>query len=743
MKRLCYLLLAFASFWGCIPENGLVEALELGVEDNAPKFPAEEGTYSLKVLSDGLFSASITDGDWLSFAGTGSRSVEASGDCALDLVYEMNRGMRRTALLRLERGRKVVEVVFTQEGFFAADILFPDKSIMLESSAGDASVKILSLYRDDELEIEVDYDGEQYWISNLHKVNNYLCFNVSDNNSDKPRTAVISLSCQSDPKVGAQVQIQQLGREMVLKPLSFAALRDMQPLEGTMELEDCFVIEGIVSGDNARGNGGEDLNISASSQDLTLSERTLYIQSADGSLGFRVILDTPQDNIAARYDHIRLMLLGTELKCSENPLRYDIVSVTRANILSLEQGAPSDLPLKEKCIASLTDGDIYTYVRLRDCEIPVRKGPFVPIDIRHTALMHSYPMVIRDINGDNSHIMTNLSAAWQRDGEGLPQGSGSISGVIVHETCDNFEWDQNKMEEKLSEGVSAEYITGTGDIGRYQIRPFTKEEIALEEDFSKGFSSLLMEIRYFYNQDDGKLVQNFADGRLYSTYPAVANPMMDSSVKGLLEVINGAGELGNMLVWRDWTHLGPMENGEISDPYRGNGVVDYYGVQSEWEPYSGVATTALVLKSSAWYSNSDWKTLANAWTAIVSTEGLTRDNFPLSVQFGVFNGLGQSIGAPRHWRLEYSTDGSLWKAVSDYTVPDFPVLSNRKAWQCPAPKYISITLPEDPALLDNSQLRIRLRPYVNKGGNSTTYDGGSIISGKESAMNYFAIRYNK
>lgn len=742
MKKYIFLTLALAAALACIPENGFVEALELGVAEMPRPLSPEAGNCSLSVLSDGPFTATVTEGDWLSFAGTDSRRIEASGDCSLDFVYQMNRGMTRNAELLLERGRKSLRLTFSQDGFFDAGIIFPDGCISLDSSAGTGSVKVQSLYRDNELVTQVSYDGESGWISDLRKVNNFICFSVSENSSAESRTAVIRLSCKSDGSISDSVQILQLGNGLLPQSLTFSQLRDMLTLPSYMEIDETYVIEGIVSGDNAEGNGGENLNISSSIQDLSLSERTLYIQSEDGSLGFRVILDSAQDNITSRYDHIRLMLKGAELKCFDNPLRYDIVSVNRSNILSLRQGSPSDLPVKEMSIAELADEDIYTYVTLRDCEIPVRKGPFVPIDLRHTRLIHSYPMVLRDINGDNSHIMTNLTAAWQRDGEGLPQGAGRVSGVVVHETCDNFEWDQDIMNQKLAEGLATDYITGTGDIGRYQIRPFSKSEIDLAPDFEDGFSALLMEIRY-YNRDNDEIVRNFADGKLYSTWPPVANPMVNSAVKGCLEAVNGTGETANMLLWRDWTHLGPVENGEISDPYRGNGVLDYYGVKAEWEPYSGVAGTALIMKSSAWYSNSDWKTLTKAWTAIVNTEDLTSANFPLSVQFGVFNGLGQSIGAPRHWRLEYSTDGVSWTAVSDYTVPDFPVLSNRKVWQCPGPKYISITLPKDAELLGKAEVRIRVRPYVNKGGTPTSYDGGGIVGGRETAMNYFAIRYNK
>lgn len=729
-------------FASCAPENGFVEPLELGVAEKSVRLPADEGQFSLKVLSDGVFTARVVEGEWLRFSGSGLQALNASGDCELGLSYESNSGMSRTATVVLERGRRSVEVLFTQAGVLSEEISFAQGGIELGSSEGTAAVRVKTLFKDSELDISVEYDSGEGWIPDINKIGDQISFSVSENRSPQSRTARLELYCRDNPAISDALHVFQSGSGAESVPLTFQELRNMLGEAGSLKLDGNYVVEGIVSGDNSEGNGGENRNISANIQDRSYAGRTVYLQSEDGSLGFRIILDSPQDNIVSRYDHLKLLLRGAELVRRDNPARYDIQSVGSGNIIALTPGSPSDIYSKNRSIADLRDEDIYTFVTLENCEIPIRKGPFVPIDLRHTQLIHSYPMVLLDKNGDRTHLITNLGASWERDGRGMPQGSGPVSGVVVHENCDNFEWNQDEMYRRMQEGVSAAYITDLGEIGRYQIRPFTRSEIALNEEFEDGFSGMLMEIRY-YNRNNDEIVRNFDGESLFSTWPAVAEPMADASVKGCLQVVDGSGKAGNMLVWRDWTHLGPMENGEITDRGRGNGVLDYYGVNTEWEPYVSVATTALIMKSSAWYSSSGWKSLDKAWTATFSTEGLTESNLPLSVQFGAFNGLGQSIGAPRRWRLEYSVDGREWTAVEDYTVPDFPVLSNRKAWQCPGPKYISITLPRDSRLLGRDEVMVRLRPYADKAGNADSYDGGTIVGGKETAMNYFAIRYNK
>lgn len=70
-------------------------------------------------------------------------------------------------------------------------------------------------------------------------------------------------------------------------------------------------------------------------------------------------------------------------------------------------------------------------------------------------------------------LMTNVGCGFRRDGVDLPAGSGTISGVIVHEKFCRFEKD--------------------GNIGRYQIRPLERDDIALSGNSGDGFSQLIAE----------------------------------------------------------------------------------------------------------------------------------------------------------------------------------------------------------------------------------------------------------
>ena len=186
-----------------------------------------------------------------------------------------------------------------------------------------------------------------------------------------------------------------------------------------------------------------------------------------------------------------------------------------------------------------------------------------------------------------------------------------------------------------------------------------------------------------------------------------------------------------------------MENNRITDPSGGNGVTDFNGTSAHWSIYSLVSSSGLIIdeNGSGWYCTK-WN--EDQWIrAEFSTEGLVVANLPLSVTFGASNGYGESVGAPRYWQLEYSLDASSWTKFADYTVPDFPIVYKKRSWQCPGFKMMTFNLPEDSALVGRSKVYVRMRPSRQSAGTADTYDAGSVTGASQSALDYFAVRYNK
>lgn len=735
MKRLFYILAASLALFACDRKNDLVVPQELGVKESNVTLPCTAGSFQMDILSDGDFTVTLDASSWISLE-NGERTAAGSGDTSIKLLYDMNRSVLRNTVIGLDRGNKHLDVQVSQEGVLSTGIEFEKRSITVPATAGAHSIKVVTLCQDSDLDFSVAYEGAEGWIRDFRKSNNFLVFSVIENAESHLRTATLTLSSKTDPKARDILQIGQLPAGAALTPVGFDQLAALA--DGTLTGEGLY-LEGVVITDNSEGNGAPNANISPIIQDNTLSGRTIYLQAPDGSAGVMIVFDSEADNFTRRYDAVTFLLDGTTVNAYENPTRYVITGATAGNLAATKAGSSFDVVKKEKRMSELTDADVYTFVTLKDCEIPIRKGPFMPIDIRLSSVINRYPMVIRDIEGSTMHLMTNLTAAWQRDGKGLPQGSGSISGILVHETCDNFEWDTAVAAARALDGLMEDYITEIGEIGRYQIRPVTRAEIALADDFEDGFSDLIMEVRWF-NKSSDNLVINVSNNVVYSTWPAVEYPASDPSVKGYLEVVGGSDpKVDN---YRDWTMVGPLVDGLIKDPSLGNGVYDCFGRSAQTTVSSYASTGQLVEGVGSAWRDIKWTSSKN-WRATFSTEGLTTANLPLSVQFGVCGGLGELVGGPRYWVAEYSTDGSNWTELGPYTVPDFPIRSSRRAWQCPGYKYVSFTLPMDDELLGKKKVYVRMHPTDNRAGTADTYDGGTINSTLKSQMNYFAIRCNK
>ena len=56
---------------------------------------------------------------------------------------------------------------------------------------------------------------------------------------------------------------------------------------------------------------------------------------------------------------------------------------------------------------------------------------------------------------------------------------------------------------------------------------------------------------------------------------------------------------------------------------------------------------------------------------------------------------------------------------------------------------ITCNLPLDNELLGKAEIQVRLIPASTKAGTMDSYDGGTVRPDGKSALNYFAIRYNK
>lgn len=739
-----------------------VEVVELGCASLTDVSVGHQaGRHVFDIVSDGEYSARLPeDAGWIRFEDAAeSREITQSGDGVLAVEYDSNRNIQREAVITLSRGNRTIELTVVQKGILTETFTVEQKNVFVAAEGGTASAKVLTLTSPGNLKYSVEYVEEEAggWISNERMENNYLKFDVAENWSDTlVRHAVVTLSV-SDGSHSGQVHVTQNSKGTEYTVISFAELKGLLASEGSYEFEDHVRLEGVVLNDNVEGNGAENRNISSIIQDLSAASRTLYLSTENGDSGVRVDFDCDTDALADRFDRVTLDLHGMTLARYESPVRYILTGASSSSMLSSIAGTGASVT-KECTIGNLTAEDVYTLRTLPEVEIPIRKGPYIGIDLRQYHLVNKYPMVIRDPEGNDMHMMVNTTCTWHRDGDIMPQGSGSLTGIIVHEHCDQFEWDVKAASEiEMKEGKAIDYINDLGDLGLYQIRPVAKSDIAIREDFTEGFSELLCEYRYCVTDDmDTPLVANATDITIFPTYPGSSKPKVSRRVTGRMTIQAGKNVNDSLVTisrTRDWTLLGPLADGRITDVGRGNGVLDYFQVPMHWDPYEYADETGLLLdkNGSSWCAK-NWTT-GQYWCIEFSTaerkdndvviSAIDASHAPMSIQFGTVNDFGTVLGGPRYWVIEYSLDGRSWIHLHDYTVPDFPSLANKRHWQCPGNKYITYTLPESADVWNKETVYIRLRPSSAAAATADTYDKGKLNSKSANSLNYFAIRYNK
>lgn len=730
-RKLLLPLLGGLMLTACEKDNGEeTRVSEFGPVKKEIIGPWKSGTVNIPVLSNQPYDIALINPDngWLTLD-TEGRGTHFTGDDLFKVHISTNDGFPRMEGIRLWTRDRADTVYIKQEGFISPELSFSTRSITVLGDGGQATAQLTTNLELEDLGQQIVYTSsdEGGWISDLDISNGFLILQAAPNaDPEALRNARITLSYRDgwNRTTSSTVYITQANAKNEFgHEISFGEVRDMV---GPVN-RDVF-IEGRVISDIGNGNNGENSMKTMTSIDYTETYRTAYIQSLDGSQGFMIKTATEDDNIFERYSKVRILLKGATVTQEVDPERYIISNVTSAMVMSSVSGSASDIPQKRKYYNELTDMDIYTWVTLADCELPVRKGSLTPINegyARNTGANREtkYPMLVRDKNGDSFYMLTNTTCKYRRDGQMLPYGSGDISGVLVHETHDRFVWMGSQ---------------GMGDIGRYQIRHLTREDIALEKDFANSFSALLTEYRY------GKL-----ESRVFR--PTTG----DNGYLTFTLPDEKSGDAGSGV--SDPSYLGPIGNKDNLDKegptsgihtgnINGNGVVEN-GKQMCTDKGTNDDGKGNVSSAdfSAWTNKCQWWNTetdrSEAWLLHFSTQGISTN--VLSLQVAIQN---RVIGGPRYIKVDWSEHGDNnrddWNPITEFQVPDIVNWSLTLYWQCAGYKYVNVPLPLE--LLGKEDVCIRFSAANQKaGGKEDDEFDNQIISTGEIAFSYIGVRYNK
>ena len=756
--------IAVAILSGCakdINERKINPGSGLGFPVKVLDLEKEAGETQVAVLA--TMEYEITSGaSWL----TVPASAPAGRDGFL-LKWEANASLPRAArvLVSISSTSHLDTLTVRQKGETEPELKAASNVISVSgSAAGRQETPLQTNIPDSDLAVDCRCEDTPAWISGVAVSGSSLVFDYEANPNDFARRAVIDVyytgAFGEELKIAFQIS-QLSSSDSAGESYSFDQLFALATEEGT-PIENDIRIEGIVVSDKAGGNCGDNLQLGATSIDYSISERTIYLESRDGSRGLRLETVAESDNVFEQGDLLSLSLRGTTLHRSRvtdpdtDPVYYEVVGFKGSMALSCEHLGRAGIPVKEKYMGALTDNDIFTYVTLKDCELPVRKGPLTPIAEQFTSAGGSnkvtkFGILLHDICGSSMYLYTNTTCTYRRDGSALPQGSGKMSGVVVHELYPRFSYMDNSSSDEET----------WGNIGRYQLRHTSKADFAMAQTMQEGsFSGIICEWRYILDKNLEHYYATDGDKEAYFTY-SYRYPNS--------EYYQNDGRAGKLPINKnvDYSYLGPSGTGTVGNE-NGLGVIledgsDWMGPL--WNGYNSEYAANVNAKGngevpagagSAWGTNLTARGGAPMYTTFVfSTAGISSDK--MSMQVSAMNnfysstqsmdGVAYWFEGPRFWWVEYSLDGNSWTPAAKYSLPEFCQTSPMtQLWQTPGFKPVNIPLPAS-ELLGKETVYVRIIPdAAMQTGSKTAYLDETVTypnSGSfPTAWNYVCFRYN-
>ena len=411
---------------------------------------------------------------------------------------------------------------------------------------------------------------------------------------------------------------------MNISAASFAELRDKVGNRESITLPQGTEIEGIIVSDYTSFNMETAPQVSAQTVDLGLNFRTAYVQSLDGTLGFRLVFNSVYDNRIPRFSRVKIDLGGALLTKEVNPERYTLSNIVGAFVQVLEKNVKVDSKVRH--IADLTDQDLYTFVTLADVEFMSKEGSYT--NVHEKKVMRTYinffkthadgpidgsGLLLKDNQGDDIFMPVNTKCTWRRDGDRVPQGVGFVDGVLVHTALRRY-----------------------GDIGRYAIRPATKSDIRIPMESSSSYETIV-EWNWDRNYDvalnlENQGLQEWVFGEAFE-----ADRVLPDVGKGYLyTTVDAKMRLDN------------EHNSRCAQD--GN---DAGAGAREW------AVLRLNSDTRDWYIyNGDRIVGANAVVVEASTVGYEGSGVSFEFTFGAGNcSANLSWGFPGEWQVAYSLDG--------------------------------------------------------------------------------------
>lgn len=748
MKKI-FVILASASLAlaGCQEQLKIYEGTALGLPKDSYEVSTLAGSIHVDVISNSEYRIS-SDASWT------TSPAEGSGREGFDIDYESNEGVARIATFILSIGQTHCDtLVLRQRGKLIPHLESSRTGITLEGS-GRETVELSTNLLDSEIDPQVIFpeDVQEEWISSAAIEKGKLVFDYSANTLASVRSARIDLNYvdESGYVVSLPVYLVQKGNDGSMgSECTFEQLRSLATEEGFL-IEDDLILEGISVGNAASGNMGDNTQLAIVGIDYSVSRRTVYFESLDGTYGVRMLCRTAQDNIFGQFESARILLKGMKLYKhvstfgDNDPEYYWMDGFTSFNVLSRE---PSEAPVKERTIATLTDADIFTYVTLKDCQFPFRKGSLTPIDERLTSAaavnkVAKFAISLFDKEGSSIYLYTNTTCPYRRDGHRLPYGSGDMKGVVVHELYTRFAYQDNDSQD-----------TDTyGNIGRYQLRHTSISDFCMKPEMEEGsFSHIIAEWRYILAANQEKYYATDGDKTAFFKHSS-------SNTSAFYDDFSYLGPVGSKDEGFFGKNIGnhnglgvTLEDGSdwMGPEYAGPNSENAYKVNNtSSSPGCGISPSTI---GASWATNINYDTAKGlepaGFVLNFSTRDIPSSRLSLHLSMMSLNVKGKFSTGPRHFHLYCSTDNSSWTEFGRFTLPDYACPDNpvTQLWQTPGYMQMNFTLPD--GLCGKDKVYVRIFPDKDRKVGTyteylTDYPGSTDLNIPRTIYNYIGLRYN-
>ena len=520
-------------------------SIDLGVNNETVKLANKESETPVSIYSTGDWNVRLEPQvDWASV-----NRASGSGNGQVLLSYKSNPQSIRRVTMVITRGGVQRRILFEQEG---DAVTFRFKLDGREMTFEKMQAKryltfATNLPNDQFANVEVRdmhyVEGEEGWMSDIRIEGRVLAFDVTENETGAPRSASLTVvyvdPYDNDAEYETTATVTQsvtsstaITIDELISRFEAAAAAGLVDNNGNWKVsadeESGIKVVGYAVSDSdgentATNSENKWVNTGYPSMSNEVNGRTAYIQNADANMGIRLSMSSAAENIITRFGETHVRVDGLTMQRLQNPTRYSINNIPIYNIVSVSEADETKIPVKEKYISELTDADVYTYVKLRDAEFTYKQSSFYCTNNGYASMCDIYPVNVRDINGDRIYMYVNHGCSWARNGQAIPQGSGTLGGVITYEASNRF-------------GID-------GDMGRYCIRPFDAADLQVDVAADPRYVTVAewnWDNKALNKTSDNRVLPITGSGYLYhdkeTVVPALANNfnelIADATAKG-------------------------------------------------------------------------------------------------------------------------------------------------------------------------------------------------------------------